>query len=192
MDDLTFKNCALKEFNFLVNEYGFRCTKSDTYYLRFESKIVFVELYYDDQRSFEMDFSIGLLDDLYEGKERPFYLVELVKYSAPNDDEDYRLIQASTPEKIAQLLPKLANLVKTYAKEFLSGNKTRFKDLSYFRENRSNQYAMGKTLKDVRAAARKAWENEDYARVIELYEPVKKYITPSERKKLEYCHNRQI
>lgn len=192
MDDLTFKNCALKEFNFLVNEYGFRCIKSDTYYLRYESNIVFVELHYDGQRSFEMDFSIGLLDDLYEGRERPFYLVELIKLLAPNDDDDYRLMQASTPEKISHLLPKLANLVKIYAKEFLSGNKTRFKDLSDFRENRCNQYAMEKTLKDLRVAVQKAWEDEDYARVIELYEPVKKHITQSERKKLKYCHNRQI
>lgn len=192
MDDLTFKKCVLREFNFLINEYGFRCTLADTYYLRFESQVVFAEIHYDGQRSFEMDFSLGLLGDLYEGKERPFYLAELIEFSAPDDDQVFPIMQASTPERIVQLVPKLADLAKTYAKELLSGSRTHFENLSDFREKKCNQYFLEKKLIDVRAAAKKAWEDEDYARVIKLYEPVRKHITPSELKRLEYCHTRQI
>lgn len=192
MDDLTFKKCALREFNFLINDYGFRCTHSDTYHVRFESKVVFVEIHYDGQRSFEMDFSLGLLGDLYEGKERPFYLAELIEFSTPDDDQKFPIMQASKPEKIVRLMPKLADLAKAYAKEFLFGDEIRFKNLSDLREKKCNQYVLEKKLKDVRAAVQKAWDDRDYARVIELYEPVRKHITPSELKRLEYCNNRQI
>ena len=191
MDDFTFKNCVLEEFDFLVNEYGFRCTQSRTYYLRFESNSVFLELHYDGQRSFEMDFSLGLLDDLYEGRERPFFLGELIKFSGTDENENYHLMQASSPEKVAILVPKLASLVKIYAEGFFSGDKVRFKALSDFREKECNQHDLEKTLKNVRAAVQLAWRNKDYARVIKLYEPFRKHINPSELKKLEYCYDRR-
>ena len=186
MDNLIFRKCALEKFDFLISQYGFKCKQVDLYYLRFESNTVFAEVHYDSQRSFEIDFSIGLLGDLYDGKERPFYLNELVKFADPKNKEDYKLIQANTPEEIIRLVPKIANLVEKYAKDFLSGNKSRFKTLSDFRENECNKYALEIELKGIREAAQRAWEQKDYACIVKLYEPVKDRITQSEYKKLEY------
>lgn len=191
MDDLTFKECVLKEFNFLISNYKFKCKKADTYYLRFESTTVFIELHYDGQRSFEIDLSLGLIADLYDGKERPFYLDELIGFSIPDGNEDYRLMQASTSEQVARFVTKLAVLTEKYATDFLLGNRFSFKALSDFREKESNQYSLETNLKDIRTAAKEAWHNKNYADVIRLYEPVKKHITQSEIKKLEYCYKKK-
>ena len=186
MDDLVFKKCVLEKFDFLVSQYGFKCKQADLYYLRFESDTVFAEFHYDGQRSFEMDFSIGLLGDLYDGKERPFYLAELVRFSDKEKKEDYKLMQASTPEKVIKLVLKMASLVEVYAKDFLSGNKFCFKALSDFREKECDKYVLEIELKDIREAVQKAWKQKDYVCVVKLYEPVKDHITESEYKKLEY------
>ena len=186
MDDSVFNKCVLEKFDFLVSQYGFKCKQEDLYYLRFESDTVFAEFHYDGQRSFEMDFSIGLLGDLYDGKERPFYLGELVRFFDKEKKEDYKLMQASTPEKIIGLVPKMASLVEVHAKDFLSGNKFSFKALSDFREKEFNKHALEIELKNIREAVHKAWKQKDYVCVVKLYEPVKDHITESEYKKLEY------
>lgn len=131
MDELVFKYCVIKEFDFLVLRYGFICVCAENYYLRFVSDVVFIEICYDRQRSFEIDFSIGLIDDLYEDKERPFYLGEIIKFSEAESKESYKLLQAGTPDILPRLVFKLAELVKKYAKDYFSGDKFRFKALSH-------------------------------------------------------------
>lgn len=191
MDELVFKNCVIIEFDFLVSKYGFRCICADNYYLRFVSDVVFIEICYDRQRSFEIDFSIGLIDDIYEDKERPFYLGEIVKFSEAGSKESYKLLQASTPDKLPQLVFQLAELVRKYANNYFSGDKFRFKALSDFRERECDRYAWEIKLQHIRDAVGIAWKKKDYACIVKLYEPVKDRITQAEFKKLEYSKKQQ-
>lgn len=190
MADSIFKKCVLEEFGFLISQYGFKCQQADLNYLRFESDTVFVEFYYDGQRSYEMDFAIGLLGDIYNGKERSFYLGELVRFSDKVKKEDYKLIQASTPQKVTRLISKMSTLVDTYAKDFLLGNKSSFNELSCFRQRECNELALDITLNDIREAVQKAWKQKDYECIVKLYEPVKDHISQSEYKKLKYSRKK--
>lgn len=186
MDNSVFEKCVLEKFDFLISQYGFKCKQADLCYLRFESDTVFAEVHYDCHRSYEIDFSIGLLDDLYDGKERSFYLGELIRLADPGNKEGYKSMQAGTSEKVIRLVSEIAGLTEKYAKDFLSGNKFCFKKLSDFREKECNQYALEIELKNIRKAVQEAWERKDYARIVRLYEPVKDHISRSEYKKLEY------
>lgn len=193
MYDLTFKKCALKEFDFLVSKYGFKCVQSDYYYLRFESDIVFATVQYDPHKSFEMDFSIGRLDDLYDGIERPFYLGEIIRFSDSKKKEDYPILfQASTPERVVRLVPKMAGLTEKYTKYFFGGDKVCFKALSDFREKECDEYALKENLVRIRSAAKEAWNRKDYASVVALYEQVIDYITQLECKQLEYSRKHLV
>lgn len=186
MDNFVFRDCVLSKFKFLTSLYGFRCMRAESTYLRFESETVFVELQYDGQGSFEIDLSIGLLDELYDGKERPFYFKELIRFAAPDSKKNYQLIQASSSENVIHSVSEMAELIQKYAKELLSGNKSSFKALSDYREKECNKYALEIELRNIRSAVKKAWEQKDYASVVKLFDPIKNQITPSEFKKLEY------
>ncbi len=95
MGNLAFRDCVLIEFSHLLRTHNFECVRANECYLRFESKNVFAEVLFDCHRTLELDFTVGLLDDLYDGEERPFHLGEMIRYSDPIAGKDYRLLEAS-------------------------------------------------------------------------------------------------
>lgn len=114
-----FTDCVLRSFDSLISEYGFQCVRVEKNRVRFESDKVFVKIGYDAFRSYELDCAVGLLSD--KGQKRPMSLMEILRLANAEKKEFYTIIQASTPERLEKHVPRLADLLERYGREFLLG-----------------------------------------------------------------------
>ncbi len=185
-----FLDLVRNQFSFLESEFGFRCVAAGSHSVRFQSEKVFVTIHYDSRRSYELGVEVGQIDLLFDGEERPFTLVEILRMQGVDKREDYTFFQASTSKALAGCIERLAYLLLTYGKELLENNVFYFKSLSAFRERESDRYALQSKLTSVRSKLQKAWNNKDYLKVVELLQPFEKHISDLERKKLEFARRR--
>ncbi|WP_039916746.1 hypothetical protein [Cellvibrio mixtus] len=187
MNSDIFNAAVLKHFNFLTIDYGFSVVQKDSYQIRFESDQVFLSVYYDANRSYELDVEIGLLSALFNVNERSFNLGELLRTENAIEGKQYRTFQVSSPDAIERCVSKLATLVLLNAKDYLLGNKFSFKRISDLRNSECTQLEMKRKLDDVRSEAQAAWQKKEYSKVVALYKPVEHMLSEVERKKLVFA-----
>jgi hypothetical protein len=187
MNVSSFVSLVGDNFEFLVIDYGFSRVKESDYQVRFESKNVFVDVRYDADRSYELGVEVGQLKALFDGQERPFNLGEILRVEGVIDKEKYRDFQVSDNVALGNCITKLASLVSSYAKDYLTNNKFSFKRLSDLREKECDQLELKNKLIRIRQEAQSAWKNKDYSRVVDLYRRVENIISESERKKLTFA-----
>lgn len=185
-NQLGFKEEALNAFSFLLKDYGFHLVKEETTFLRYENDKVFVNIYHG-RASFELGFEIGLLPQSIMDSETKHSLLEIIELHNKQKDLDYTFFQASTKDRVVEYIPKLSHLVKLYAKDALLGDASVFKKLGEIQLNKSNKYIKEMELRRTRQAVEKAWNVNNYSKVITLYETIKNYMTSSERKKFDYA-----
>ncbi len=178
------------KFLFLTSKYGFRCKSSTSDFVRYESDKVFVVVHFDSIRSYEIGVEVGQLEALYNGQERPFNLGEILRLEGVAEKENYTIFQADTSAALESGLSRLALLLSSYAVDYLQNDRFSFKRLSDFREKECNQYELETRLVHIRKEVRKAWENKDYVKVVELYKPVENAITAAEKKKLDFARKK--
>ena len=81
----------------------------------------------------------------------------------------------------------MARRVKEYAIPALMGDHDFFQRVGEMRQQRSDELLRNWDLNRARRDVEKSWQEKDYKHVVEIYEPVKKYLTAAETKKLEYA-----
>ncbi|HWO00298.1 MAG TPA: hypothetical protein VNS63_13625 [Blastocatellia bacterium] len=183
---LRFVEEVLAAFDFLATEYEFHLAKVEITFVRYESRDVFVNVYHG-RASFELNCEIGYLTADSNHPERPFYLGEILDLMGGLHETGYTFFQASSAERVKQFVPKVADLIKHYAKSALEGDPTTFKRLADLRWAKSRAREKQETLIRTREKASEAWSKKDYLKVIELFDPVRDDLTPAEIKKLEYA-----
>ena len=94
--------------------------KAEVTFVRFESKTVFVDIYHG-RGSYELGFEIGLLS---LDKESWVTLNEIIELAGAQKETGYTFYQVSTQKGVEEFVPKLAELVKKYAKNALLGGST--------------------------------------------------------------------
>ena len=189
---LEFKNSVVKSFDFLQSDHSFSCVNANEYSVRYESDTVFVSVRFDNGRSFELDVEIGLRGVLYDGQERPFNLGEVLRLKGVEEKEGYTFLQASTQQRLENAINRLSSLLKLYATDLLDGNRFVFKSLADLRLKEGEEYALKRDLKLIRSEVKKAWKEKDFAKVVNLYSPIKSHITAAEKKKLEYAEKHKL
>jgi len=183
---LGFIEEVLTQYDFLIKEYKFQCVKKDVTFVRYESKNVFINIYHG-RISYELGFQIGLLTDKGDIPEQHYTLSEIIESEGALDDTGYTYLQASTKEALKISIPRMAELVRKYAANYLLGNVTRFEKLALIQKRRSDEYIKEMELKRIRPKAEKAWQNKKYKEFVDLLEPIEKELEPSEFKKLQYA-----
>ena len=186
---LGFVQVVLSSFSFLVNDHNFRVMKTEPTFVRYESADVFVNIYHG-RASFELGFEMGRLNDGSGMEEQPYSLDMIIELMGAKEETGYTFLQASTPTRVKELVPKLAKLVKTYAAPLFTGDPHTFEQLMQTRLQMSNQLYDDMRLRDVRRKADKAWQARDYVALVDLYESILEHLTPAEIKKLQYVKKR--
>ncbi|CEO89654.1 conserved hypothetical protein [Syntrophaceticus schinkii] len=182
---LGFKDEVLKYFKFLINDYGFKCIETDITFVRYESRVVFVNVYHG-RGSYELGLEIGFI-----GNSR----TDEVKYSLKDiieleTNESFTPFQTSNAEGIKKFIPIMAELVTKYAIDAILGDELFYNRLDKFTTKNFNQYIANMNLASIRPKAAIAWKEKDYKRFVELYGAVaEKYLSQSEKKKIEYALN---
>jgi hypothetical protein len=188
---LGFREAAISAFAFLVKDFAFSCVQQQVTYVRYESNLVCVNVYHG-RASFELNVEIGERVVGGDIRENPFTIGEILHFVNPEEAENYRPYQVSTTESVPKFVNELARLVKEYAMSALMGDHDFFQRVSEIRHQRSEELLRGWELTRVRGEVETAWNEKDLKRVIELYDPVKEYLSPSEIKKLEYAKKRSL
>ena len=180
---LGFTEQVLSSFGFLIKEYGFRVAKSDPTFVRYESSIVFVNIYHG-RTSYELGFEVGRLDDGSGQEEQPYSLSMIMQHMRKQEQKSF---QASTRDRVKELVPKLADLVRTYANSFLKGDVATFRELMTTRLDMADKLHDELRVRAVRQKAVNAWRARDFLQVAELYDSIFEHLTQAEVKKLNYA-----
>lgn len=186
---LGFKEAVLSAFNFLITDYGFRCVKKDITLVRYESKNIFVEAYFNNSTG-ELEVLLGSSGEHIDNR-REFYLYELVHSKDQNVSTGFPMFTAHNHKQMVQSLRQLATLLKKYGKDLLKGDTDKFKQLIKWRQSESDMLTRKMQFGNDRAKADTAWHEKDYAKVIKLYETIKEDLTLIELKRLEYAKRRK-
>lgn len=184
--DLKLQFDGIQDFDFLEKDYGFKCTKTEPWLIKHVSDVVFVDILFDGYRSYELGCELGRNDDFEGSLERPFDLGEIVKYKEPEKDIPTGF-QVTNKESLKRCCGLLADQLKVYAHEFLTGSMDAFTLLTDFRNRECEEYAVKRDLGFMRSQLDAAWQNRDYKKVIKLLFPFKEKLKQSELKKLEYA-----
>jgi len=188
-ENLGFREEVLSAFSFLVNEYGFRVVEDTSTFVKYESTNVFVNVYHG-RSSYVLGFEIGQIRDLSNRNEVIYSLGDILDLLGKRQEERYTFFQASTNERVKEYVLKLALLVRKYGKGFLHGETRLFADLLEASWKKVKAYERETALARARKEAENAWRERDYAKLVEIYNPVREDLTPAELKKLEYAQNR--
>jgi hypothetical protein len=186
---LGFPEAVISAFNFLVEELSFRCVRKEVTFVRFESTVVFVNVYHG-RISLELNVEIGELT-IGEGlPEIPFTIEEILHLVIPKKAVSYRPYQVHTVDSINTFVSEIARLTKEYATPALIGDHKFFQRLSELRTERSDGHLKELHLSRTRSEVESAWHQKNYSRVIELYDSMLEDLTPSEGKRLGYAKKR--
>jgi len=185
--DKEFSELAQEKFSFLIDKYRFRCISVTAFDVRYESDKIFVVVHYDANRSYEVGVEIGQKNVLFDGKERPFNLGEVLRLNGVAEKEGYKSFQAVDPVSLIYCLSRLSSWLEVYAIDFLKNDRFSFKRLSDFREKECDQYELETKLSHIRREVQIAWSNKDYSKVSELYKPVENFLSEAEKKKLAFA-----
>lgn len=184
-----FKEAVLKNFRFLY-KYRFRCVRAEPTFVRYETlwplsrKSLFVNVYHD--RGHDMEVAIG--QGCRGGLTLPLpWIVKWAGGKEAQDFEKHAMFQASSPEGVWALMPKLAGLVRKYAAPFLRGDEEAYRRAGEQMLEEGAFHAREEGLRLAREKAEAAWHAKDYKQVVSLYEPFQEDLTRSERMRLDYA-----
>jgi hypothetical protein len=184
MPSLNLELHARQAFEFLISEYGYRCTEQAASRVRFESSVVHVDVVYDGNRSYEVDLYIGRKG--LESREQASYSIgEVLRLCHAPDAKDFVLFRATSEEQLVGYLEKLASALRAYGRDFLLGNVDSFTELVRQRRRESEVYALERELRKARRKAQAAWDRGDYAGVVSSFGPVRHALTPADAEKLK-------
>jgi hypothetical protein len=186
---LGFTPEVLSVFNFLIQDYDFKCVKTDVTFVRYESGSIFVNIYHG-RRSYELGVEIGKLEKDPNVPENWYTIGEILDFVGVRKDLKFTFFQTSNKDQIKILLKRLAEYVKNYAGAILRGEVEILKKIQILREEKSDAYIKEMNLRHIREMADVAWKQKDYVKFVGLCSPVEDDLTPVEAKKLEYARKK--
>ena len=126
-EELGFTAAALRSFDFLVRDYGFRCSKQSPSLVRFDSTAVFIEIFHG-LKDYEVGIHFGRVDD---NKRLSFGL-----YMRRFCPEVHRALGdrlADTVEQVETALHGLAEALVTCGKPIIDGEAQMFEEMTEVR-----------------------------------------------------------
>jgi hypothetical protein len=180
---LQFAEEVEKKFSFL-SAHGLKCVQSEPTLVRFESRSAYVNVYHGRQ-SFEVGLEIGLLTPSPE--ETSYSMSEIIRLVEPSKADEYRDYAAHNAEAVVEGVQRLSALLRRYVSAGILDDARLFERLGKGREAWSHNYAKEVNLTQARRKLESAWHAKDYAKVVELLNPLRDALTPTELQKLDYA-----
>jgi hypothetical protein len=188
---LGFAEAASSAFNFLLEDFSFKCVKQDVTFVRFESNRTFVNVYHG-RKSFELNVEIGELIAYRGLPENPFTIGEILDLVNAKEAINYHPYQVHTAASVQKFLFELAKVVKEFAIPAIAGDQLFFQRLSDLRTHRSDEYLKEMRLNRTRTDVETAWHQKNFRRVVELYDSMLEDLTPAESKRLAYAKKNSL
>jgi hypothetical protein len=175
-----FVRVALPAFQFLISEFGYRLVANDgCSNIKYASDSVLVSV--DYEYGFEIDVTIGLLDELSNAV--PLRLVVEL-----GGGELEPLIQASTEERLRTFVPLLAMRLREFGRDALSGDRTIFEELMRMGQADADATTRDFAQRQLHRKIESAWRDKEYKKVVTLLESLPDR-TPLDDKRLNYARD---
>jgi len=181
---LGFQEAVLASFRFL-RERGFEVVKKDATLVRFESKHVFVNVYHG-RASFELGIEMARL----AVPEEQVTIYDAIQRAGAEESEGlgkHVMFQVSTREGVREFVPKLASLLQKYGDPFLRGDEDAYREAVQAQKSAATQYEKEVALAKMRREAETAWQEKDYAKIVELYGEWSGELSEVEARRLLYA-----
>lgn len=183
----SFVELTKRVFAFL-EDAGFRLSSKGSNDLQYESDRSFVAVRWD-HRSGELDAWIGLSPRTDRSEDE--YAIADVMGLDGVPDSDRTPSQVADEARLVPFLEKLATALRTHGNRALAGDRSYFQDLEAYRSAKASANLQQMQMRQIRAAAEKAWHEGDFDRVASLYGPVERELSESEAHKLKYARQRR-
>lgn len=181
---LHFAEVVEENFNFLA-AHDFERTRRELTLVRFESKCVYVNVYHG-RKSFELGLEVGQAAlGLPNGT--PYTMSEIVRLAEPAKADEYRNYAARDAAGVRAGVQQLAALFRRYFDAGVLDDSGVFVRFKRQREAWAQDFAQEVNLRQVRRKLDVVWHAKKYSEVVELLEPLRATLTPTELKKLEYA-----
>jgi hypothetical protein len=170
---MDFPGIASEVFQFLT-ELGFRCVERDSTRVRYESNVVFIDVY-KGRLSSVVNVDYGLLKDPDAGHD----ILQLLDYLKVTSSINYwHLRPTANAIDLETRLRELAELLKRYGRPILENDESFIraihraeveKSMVQFRDNSQEQAILW---------ARRYWKEKEYYRVVFFLKPYERSLPP--------------
>lgn len=185
-----FASEARSHFDAVAQQFGLSCVLSNEREIRYENDSVFLIVNFDNGRSYELGVEVGKRSPTKP--ERPFSLPEVLRLRGVADATAIDGMMVSDAAKLQNALVRLATLTLQQASDFLMGNDFSFAQVAKSRERECDAYALERDLRLARTKSEMAWTGRDYQAVVKELEPLEQYLSPAEKKRLEYSRRHVV
>jgi hypothetical protein len=175
---LRFVEAVENSFGPLAANYGFSRVEATPTFVRYESPDRFVQVFHG-RGSYELGVEFGprASDDA------PVNLNDLLAMHGEPPVHS----QATSADLTAKLIGRLAEVARERASEIFGGEDSIDERVRISRAAQSDEMLLGWRLEDVRREVEHAWRQHDHQEVARLLESIEGFLTPAERRKLEYA-----
>lgn len=184
-EEMNFSIETQKYFNFLVEDYNFKCVHKDLTKVQYENDWVEVNIYHG-RSTYELGVEIGLLER--EERECESYLIsEIMRLTAPQEEKDFMRPIAKDAVTVKKGVQRMSELLKKYGDTVLRGNRESFIELSEQRMKMVEDSIDEDNLNRTRPQANLAFQQKDYKKAVYLFKSISEHLTPAELKKYIYA-----
>lgn len=185
---LLFSEEARHQFDPVAQQFGLVCVASTEWGMRYENPHLFLNVNFDNGRSYELGIEIGKQGARYPGP--PFSLAEILRLRDIQDAAFVSKLMISDEARLPNVLARLAELTIRYASDFLMGNDFSFAQVEKLRSKESAEFELASQLRHARSTVDGAWPARDYGAIVKVLEPLEQHLSPAEKKRLEYSRRK--
>lgn len=178
---LHFAEMVERNFAFLA-AHGFKRVQSEPTFVRFESGCLYLNVYHGRQ-SYEIELEIGPCGT----SNASYSMSDLIRLLEPKKADEYRRYAAHIAKDVAKGVERLASLFRRYVDAGVFDDGKIFERLQKNRNAAVHDYWKETALTHARQQLDVAWHAKNYAKIIELLEPLRSDLTSTELKKLKYA-----
>jgi hypothetical protein len=164
---LGFVDAVCRSFGFLTTEFGFTIVTQTPTMVRFEGNRTIVQVFHG-RSSYVLGVEIGLKTPSRDGEVR-YSLRELVALDESPGDVDYGEFQISSAVRLPAFVEQLAELTRRIGVKALEGDLEIFERLAEQRRREGRVLTDASTAMWLREQAGKAWQDRDFASVVDAY-----------------------
>src|SRR3954453_4678795 len=172
-----FKAETLASFQFLESEFNFVPTLVTPQTVRYESARVFVRV--DFSYGYEVEVSVGRLQARSIAHGLRWVAAAVGKTAEP-------LLQASTVDRLRDILRRSAELLRETGTQVLSGDENAFNAVARLQRQDADRVTREQLSKQARRGLEKAWSTGDFASVVEILEEMPA-LGPLDKERLQYA-----
>ncbi|MCP5071960.1 MAG: hypothetical protein GY947_01530 [Rhodobacteraceae bacterium] len=180
-----FETATRNAFAFLVDELGYEATVSLPDRVEYQSNGLVVTVSYDHNRSCELTVGLGSVNQL--GPQFNFGET-LRSCGAPVDLPS--AYQVSDKNRLIHFLGELAENLRRYCTELLTGDAPAFDRLKRLREIECEAFERENKLRKVRSDANQAWATGNFQRVVRILQPHESELGKLEKRKLDFSRKK--